>query len=276
MEINGLRSVAQDAVTETACPISRAQPGGISLLLVSDRLDDFQPLVFALREQLFNVTTVEDGWDAYYRTQVKLPTAIVIDAELRTFDSITLCRLLRRAGLTPRAGVLLATRNSSAELRICALRLGVLDVLTMPLVPEEVMLRFAYHRRSILHRCGVTSTCAMRADSSKGVSRLVERAMSLVEEFGESTKSTKHTARAVGTNARSLSLAFKNETGESFSAYSKLKKIQLACRLLRTTTMPINQIAATIGYQSACNFSVAFRHRMNMAPSSYRKQYSSE
>ena len=48
-------------------------------------------------------------------------------------------------------------------------------------------------------------------------------------------------------------------------------KEDVARQLLRHTALPIQRIAATVRFSSAANFATAFRRRVGITPSAYRR-----
>ena len=61
------------------------------------------------------------------------------------------------------------------------------------------------------------------------------------------------------------------ERGVQYGELVETVKEDVARQLLRDTTMPIQQIAATVRFSSAANFATAFRRRVGMTPSAYRR-----
>ncbi|MCE3284060.1 MAG: hypothetical protein K0R70_316 [Steroidobacteraceae bacterium] len=61
------------------------------------------------------------------------------------------------------------------------------------------------------------------------------------------------------------------ERGVQYGELVELVKEDVARQLLRDTAMPIQQIAATVRFSSAANFATAFRRRVGMTPSAYRR-----
>jgi AraC-like DNA-binding protein len=49
-------------------------------------------------------------------------------------------------------------------------------------------------------------------------------------------------------------------------------KHEVACQLLRDTELPMQQVAESLRYSSAANFSTAFRRWTGATPSAYRRQ----
>ena len=61
------------------------------------------------------------------------------------------------------------------------------------------------------------------------------------------------------------------ETGQNFVKYLTDYRLREACRLLRTTTLGVSEIAARLGFGDALYFSRRFRQKTGSSPSQYRK-----
>lgn len=264
-----------DACNEAArCPVPLWHRGRISVLVVSERPEDLEPALSQLRAQLFDVVITSRGWDAYYRARAAMPGVMLVDAELGSMDSMTLCRLIQRAGMVPRMGVIVMSRSNTVQTRIACLELGVFDVLSLPLDPKELMLRIAAHRRATLLKCEATAECGIRGPRHTTLSPVVQAVIDLVDRKGGLACGVKQLAKNIGMRERRLTETFKAEMGEPLSTYLRRKKISAACRLLSGTTLSIKEIAVQVGFRSPCNFTVAFQHGMGMSPSRYRDQTS--
>jgi AraC-like DNA-binding protein len=68
-----------------------------------------------------------------------------------------------------------------------------------------------------------------------------------------------------------LSLFFKESTGENFISYVENLRLKDACTLLKRNSIPIETIAASVGYSSAHAFRRAFKRRHGMSPAEYRR-----
>ncbi|WP_171998757.1 AraC family transcriptional regulator [Cronobacter sp. JZ38] len=69
-----------------------------------------------------------------------------------------------------------------------------------------------------------------------------------------------------------FSRQFKQATGASPSAWFIQQRIQVACRLLRETALPVIDIACEVGYVSPSHFSQVFRKITGMSPAAYRRR----
>ena len=57
----------------------------------------------------------------------------------------------------------------------------------------------------------------------------------------------------------------------SFSSLVEQARSELASELLRSTSMPISEIAAELGYSNSANFSRAFKRCTGRSPTKFRK-----
>jgi AraC-like DNA-binding protein len=78
-------------------------------------------------------------------------------------------------------------------------------------------------------------------------------------------------ARQAGLSAGYYSTMFRTHTGFSPIEYYNRLRIQAACRLLDTTTLPIHAVAENMGYVDPYYFSRAFRKVMGVSPRTYRE-----
>lgn len=266
------RAYTVSATEQRRCSVPFWRRGPISVLAVSDWPEDLEPALSELRAQLFEVVSVQRGWDAYYHALGAMPCVLLVDAEMENMDSLTLCRLVRHAGLSPRMGVIMLSRINDARMRLAALELGVLDILTIPLDARELMLRIAFHRRTTLRSCEATEKCRLRDTGLSRPSSIVQALMDLIERDGGVPGRIKYLAKRIGTSERRLAEVFKADMGEPLAAYLRRMRIEAACRQLANTTLPIKYISVQVGFRSACNFTVAFQQSMGMLPSRYREE----
>ena len=69
-----------------------------------------------------------------------------------------------------------------------------------------------------------------------------------------------------------FSRLFRAKTGQKFSEYLALRRIERAKLLLVSSAMPIAEIARAVGYPEANSFARLFKAYTNMTPVQYRKQ----
>lgn len=76
-------------------------------------------------------------------------------------------------------------------------------------------------------------------------------------------------ARAGGCSVTTAERIFARYTGTSVVAWSRRRRIQDAARLLRTSSLRINEVARLVGYSDALYFSRVFSSVYGVAPSRY-------
>jgi AraC-like DNA-binding protein len=78
-------------------------------------------------------------------------------------------------------------------------------------------------------------------------------------------------AEAAGMSKRTLQRRL-TESGHNYSALVTRTRLRIAAERLAETDMPVSEIAASLGYKDASNFTRAFRSQTGVAPSVYRKR----
>ena len=77
-------------------------------------------------------------------------------------------------------------------------------------------------------------------------------------------------AKALGVSRRTLELRFKAETGVPVGEAILLERLARAKDLLRTTSLPCEEIAAACGVCDASHLAHLFRRKFGAPPSSFR------
>lgn len=100
---------------------------------------------------------------------------------------------------------------------------------------------------------------------------LVQQAITLMEQsYTDSSLSVTMISEHLNVNASMLSTIFKQKTNKNISTYLEDLRIQNAQHLLRTTNIPIKQIAETVGYLSTNSFCRAFRRNTGYNATTYK------
>lgn len=82
-------------------------------------------------------------------------------------------------------------------------------------------------------------------------------------------------AREAGVSARTLTRSFKKHLQISPYRYLVQLRMKRACQMLQCGEFSIKEIAITVGYPNALNFSTEFRNFSGLAPTQYRLQKNS-
>ena len=84
--------------------------------------------------------------------------------------------------------------------------------------------------------------------------------------------SLEEAADAFGYRPAYFSRLVRRETGHSFTEILTAYRMQMACRLLLESNIPIYQISEIVGYQSLEHFNRTFKAQKGMPPSEFRKK----
>ena len=82
----------------------------------------------------------------------------------------------------------------------------------------------------------------------------------------------KDIAATLGVHPNYLTSVFKQTYGITPKQFLMQCRLEKACSLLKTTSIPLSLIAESIGFEDQMSFSKAFRGAYDQTPSSYRKQ----
>ncbi len=72
---------------------------------------------------------------------------------------------------------------------------------------------------------------------------------------------------------RSLKRRFRSATGTTVIAYAQNLRIEAAKRALETGDAPVDQIAASVGYENATFFRSLFKRSTGLTPGAYRRMF---
>lgn len=75
-----------------------------------------------------------------------------------------------------------------------------------------------------------------------------------------------------GISSTALKEQFKQRYGEPIATYMKHQRMQKARSLIKDTSLPISEIAYSLGYKNQSKFSTAFKEWCGMTPSSFKKR----
>lgn len=114
--------------------------------------------------------------------------------------------------------------------------------------------------------------CNLVADSAcPNVKPLIKQAIVYVTTNLSDNLTTASVAKVLNLHPDYFAHLFSIEMGISFIQYVNQQRVKQALSLLEDTPLPIQQIAITVGFNSASYFSKQFRIIKGMSPAAYRK-----
>jgi AraC family transcriptional regulator of arabinose operon len=97
--------------------------------------------------------------------------------------------------------------------------------------------------------------------------------MQWIEEHYMQDFSLEHLGKELHLSSYYLSHLFREATGESISAYLTNRRIKEACLLLKTSTLPLQDIGRRVGVPNISYLCTMFKKVMNVTPMQYRKMF---
>ncbi|MDD9939887.1 MAG: AraC family transcriptional regulator [Myxococcales bacterium] len=99
----------------------------------------------------------------------------------------------------------------------------------------------------------------------------IGKALVLIHAAPEAPWTVQGLAEKLGLSRATFARRFAELVGEPPLAYVTRWRMNRAAQLLRTTTLPIEQVASKVGYESTTAFGNAFRRFLMTTPSRYRR-----
>lgn len=240
------------------------------ILLVDDQPLDLSEVVKLLKSRHYRVSQASSPRSGYHRARTLKPDLIVLDLYMPGMDGFSLCRLLKEDASTKHIPVIFLSSSKTVEERIEGLELGGVDFVTKPCSPEELLARIRVHLQLLKAHCQQDAAPGDTADPPELV--MLNAATRLIQSDLENVPTLPEIARAVGTYEKKLLQIFRNELGTTVFAFIREARMEKAKSLLADNTLiPVEEIAAMVGFRSPANFSTAFRKREGVSPSHYRR-----
>ena len=160
----------------------------MKLLLAEDEKRMNRALCEILRQEGYEVTSVENGEDALYEIEGGLYDLIVLDVMMPGMNGFDVAKSARRSGI--RTPILMLTAKSELDDKVEGLDSGADDYLTKPFLTKELLARLrALGRRNVPTDDGRlkfdditldTKNAELRCENGKSV-RLGEKEMRILE-----------------------------------------------------------------------------------------------
>lgn len=140
------------------------------------------------------------------------------------------------------------------------------------MTPENELLRESYLRQflaALISHSKENKCTRQRYDYP--YQDYVEQAIYIIEHVDLKNLKVTEIANQIGINRSYLTTCFKRVFHMSTQEYILHYKIEQACILLESTSEPIHEIAASLGYTDSFQFSREFKKQTEMSPREYRK-----
>nr|WP_314543970.1 DNA-binding response regulator [uncultured Massilia sp.] len=225
-----------------------------------------------LRRAGYGVAVATGGVQGVRLAALEQPRLIVADVALPDMDGYACCRLLKADPATAAIPLILLGTDAGPRERVTGLTLGAVDFLVAPCDLDELLARIRVHL-GLMPRPAAAAEGAAPPVPMKDLDELVlTAARRLIDANLSDLPELADIARAVGTYRERLNAVFRQRLGCSVFDYVRERRFERAERLLRETEMDVNDVAGTVGYRNARNFSTAFKERTGLAPGAWRRR----
>lgn len=149
--------------------------------------------------------------------------------------------------------------------------------MTLALVADDhgrrVAARVARQLVVYLHRSGGQSQFSTLLAAQSADSEPIRDLLDWLPEHLVDDLSVPALARRVDLSERQLSRRFRSEVGASPAQHVETLRLDVACRLLETTSDPIEEIARRCGFGTPATMNRVFRRRLNTTPGDHRLHF---
>lgn len=241
------------------------------ILIVDDQPEWLGTVTALLRSEGLRVSIATDGMQGYERAQALKPDLILLDVRMPGTDGFAVCRLLKESTRTRDIPVIFLSAAIADDDRVHGLTHGGVDYVPKPCVPAEVLARVRIH----LHLASRAPAPAEPIDAETSTlphdQVVLRAAMRYIAAHLAAVPSLAEIAQKVGTHEKRLSAIFRQHLGMTVFAWIRDERLRRARELLADSRMSIQDVADQVGFRNACNLSTAFRDRMGVTPTAYRR-----
>ena len=213
---------------------------------------------------------VDNGDDAYALLLQKRVDIIISDIKMPGMDGLVLAERVALMGTHTK--IILITGFQEFELAQQAVRLGVFDLLSKPLMNSDICRAVRKAIAALLEE-REENPRLLPSRAPDHASPLVRRTIAYMErEYGKDI-SLEEVAARFQVSTSHLSRAVKKETGQGFVETLTDIRLDAAVQLLKQTNAMVSLVAEQVGYSDYPYFYQVFKKRFGVSPKEYCKKH---
>ncbi|GLQ95027.1 hypothetical protein GCM10007901_39800 [Dyella acidisoli] len=239
------------------------------ILVIDDQPEEIRAVTELFRNEQLRVSLATDMRQGYERAVALMPDLILLDVRMPNIDGLAGCRLLKESPRTRDIPIIFLSSAGAQDERLEGLLHGAVDYVLKPCLPAEVLARVRIHLR-LAPRSAVPEPSTPQALLSPD-EVILRAAMRFIGANLAKLPSLADIAHKVGTHDKKLSAIFREHLGTTVFAWIRDERLRRGRELLADSRMSMQDIAEQIGFRAACNFTTAFRERMGVTPSTFRR-----
>jgi signal transduction histidine kinase/CheY-like chemotaxis protein/ligand-binding sensor domain-containing protein len=251
---------------------NRIYPSKELKLLIVDDNEDLLNFMCDILNRDFEVTTAEDGVEAWKFISKKMPDLIVSDVMMPGMDGFKLCQLLKSTFATSHIPIILLTALSEKAEQLHGLGLGADDYLTKPFDINILVQRIKtiicnreVVRKKALQLIRGSSAEPILANelNDKFVRKMLDVVWANISNFDFNKEDF---ASAMNVSPSLLYKKCKSLTDQSPTDFIKTIRLDYAFELLMTHKHTVAEVSAICGFASPGYFSTVFRKFFGKSP----------
>ena len=227
------------------------------VLIVDDEPLELDQLEWMIHKfnSLWEVRRAADGNEALAFFEEENADLLLLDINMPGLSGLELATILREK--MPDLLIIMVTAQTDFSSTQQALRLGVADYVSKPIIEKELM--------AVLNQHG--------KEKEKPKSSLISNAQQIVKTRFAERLTLVDLANTVHVHPAYLSRRFHEEMGMPLTEFTNRCRLDKACELLlQHYDWSIAEVAERVGFTSQHYFSTQFRRHTGMTPRQYRDQ----
>ncbi|MBK5722061.1 response regulator [Dysgonomonas sp. Marseille-P4677] len=264
-----------EAINETYLEINTSGKEKTTILLAEDN-EELLTLISNILARDYNVLIARNGKEALTMIKDKDIDIIISDVMMPEIDGLELCRLLKKDLETSHIPVILLTAKNSADDRIECYNAGADGYISKPFdlkVLEARINNFISNKKDRQKE--------FKSDVEINISTLeypsideqfLNNAIKIIEEHLSETEFDVNTfAEHLNMSKSSLYRKMKTMTGLSPIEFIRNIRLKHACQMLKDRSMPISEVAYSVGFSDPKYFTSCFKLEFNVTPSDFQR-----
>lgn len=236
----------------------------IKIVVAEDESLSLMTLLHYLRYRLNGalVEGVSDGRQAVDKVEQLAPQLVFMDIEMPVLSGLEAATIIRQQH--PDVKIIFLTAFDRFDYAVGALRAGGDDYLLKPFDKAQI--------DACLHKFLPLEETAADAEKIEQSPFQLQFSVWIRHHYVEDI-SLEQAASSMGMSSFYFSRLFRASYNRTFLEYLTAYRIDRAAELLRTTDVPVREIAPRIGYADSNYFSKVFKRHFGVTPTEYRQQH---
>lgn len=245
------------------------------LVLIAEDNADVVRYLQACLEDNYQVLIAINGKDGLEKAIKTIPDIVISDVMMPEMDGFQLCDALKGDERTSHIPIILLTAKADSESRIAGLKRGADAYLSKPFNKEELLVRLEKLielRRILRERYENVIPEKSKNQVFEIEDAFLKKVRSIIEDNIENEDfDVMYLSRALTMSRTQVYRKIKALTDRSIVSYILFIRLNLAKKLLETTTKTVTEVAFEVGFKDLSHFSRSYSTEFGYPPSATYK-----